>query len=53
MIQLRTVMANLVRLYLIEFVDADDGKDILENSRDCFTTNTGGLDVRLTPRSKI
>jgi cytochrome P450 len=50
MMELRSVTANLIKLFEIDFAEGEDGKEILEKSRDCFTTNVGKLDVRLTPR---
>jgi cytochrome P450 len=50
MMELRSVTANLINLFIIEFAEGEDGKDILGKSRDCFTTNIGKLDVRLKPR---
>lgn len=48
----RSVTANLIKLFEISFAEGEDGKEILEKSRDCFTTNMGKLDVRLKPRYK-
>ncbi|KAF1920436.1 cytochrome P450 [Ampelomyces quisqualis] len=50
MMELRSVTANLMRLFEMEFAAGEDGTEILEKSRDCFTTNVGKLDVKLTPR---
>jgi cytochrome P450 len=52
MMELRSVTANLIRLFEISFAEGEDGKEILEKSRDCFTTNVGKLDIRLKPRYK-
>ncbi|KAH3910676.1 hypothetical protein HBH56_144800 [Parastagonospora nodorum] len=52
MMELRSVTANLIKLFEVEFAEGEDGKEILEKSRDCFTTNVGKLDVRLKPRYK-
>jgi cytochrome P450 len=51
--ELRSVAANLVRLFEIRFADGEDGAEMEERSRDCFTTNVGKLDVRLTPRYNV
>jgi cytochrome P450 len=48
--ELRSVTANLVNLFHVAFAHGEDGKDVLEKSRDCFTTNIGKFDVRLKPR---
>lgn len=53
MMELRSVTANLMRLFEMEFAAGEDGREILEKSRDCFTTNVGKLDVKLTPRYKV
>jgi cytochrome P450 len=53
MLELRSVVANLIRSFEISFADGETGKDILENTRDCFTTNVGKLDVKLKPRYKV
>jgi cytochrome P450 len=52
MLELRSVTANLMRLFEIGFAEGEDGREILEKSRDCFTTNVGKLDVRLRARYK-
>ena len=49
-IEVRTVMANLLRLFVVEFADGEDGKTIETKSHDVFTTNAAKLDVKLTPR---
>ena len=48
--ELRSVTANLIRLFEMSFADGEDGSTIEKGSRDCFTTNVGKLDVTLTPR---
>lgn len=53
MYELRSVTANLIRLFEMSFADGEDGKEIREKSRDCFTTNVGKLDVKLKPRYKV
>jgi len=53
MMELRSVTANLIRLFEMSFAEGEDGREILEKSRDCFTTNVGKLDVRLRLRSKV
>ncbi|KAH7095576.1 cytochrome P450 [Paraphoma chrysanthemicola] len=50
--ELRSVTANLIRLFEIEFAKGEDGGCMDRDSRDCFTTNVGKLDVRLKPRYK-
>lgn len=52
MMELRSVVANMIKLFEISFAEGEDGSTILEKSRDCFTTNVGKLDVRLKPRYK-
>lgn len=49
MMQLRSVTANLVRMFKVEFAEGEDGGAIERETRDCFTTNVGKLDVKLTP----
>jgi cytochrome P450 len=51
MAELRTVVANLVRSFEIEFAAGEDGRTIEDQSQDCFTTNVAKLDVKLTQRS--
>lgn len=53
MMELRSVTANLVRAFEIGFAEGEDGGSVERESRDCFTTNVGKLDVRLTPRYKV
>lgn len=53
MLELRSVTANLIRSFEMSFADGETGKEILEKSRDCFTTNVGKLDVKLKPRYKL
>ncbi|EMD97546.1 hypothetical protein COCC4DRAFT_203974 [Bipolaris maydis ATCC 48331] len=50
MIEMRSVVANLVRSFEITFADGEDGSAIASRSRDCFTMKVGDLDVKLTPR---
>lgn len=52
MMELRSVTANLLRQFDISFAPGEDGTTIEEDSVDCFTTNVGKLDVKLTPRFK-
>ncbi|KAF1929082.1 cytochrome P450 [Didymella exigua CBS 183.55] len=52
MMQLRSVTANLIRTFDISFAEGEDGSAVEKQSRDCFTTNVGKLDVRLEPRYK-
>jgi cytochrome P450 len=52
MMELRSVIANLVRSFEISFADGEDGSTILNKSQDCFTTNVAKLDVRLKSRRK-
>lgn len=51
MMELRSVTANLVRGFEMSFAEGENGREILEKTRDCFTTNVGKLDVRLKPRN--
>jgi cytochrome P450 len=50
MVEMKTVAANLVRLFEISFVGKDRGESVVKGTRDCFTLNVGPLDVKLTPR---
>ncbi|KAF2129891.1 cytochrome P450 [Dothidotthia symphoricarpi CBS 119687] len=50
MAELRSVVANWMRLFEMEFAEGEDGSTIVNESRDCFTTNVGKVDVKLTPR---
>ncbi|KAF2685629.1 cytochrome P450 [Lentithecium fluviatile CBS 122367] len=50
MMEMRTVAANLVRLFDVGFVEGEAGEKVVRETRDCFTLNVGALDVRLTPR---
>ncbi|KZM25023.1 heme binding [Ascochyta rabiei] len=50
LMELRSVTANLVREFEFGFAEGEDGSAVEKNGRDCFTHNTGKLDVRLTPR---
>jgi cytochrome P450 len=52
MLELRSVAANLIRSFELSFADGEDGAEILK-SRDCFSTNMGKLDVKLTPRREV
>ncbi|KAF2444061.1 cytochrome P450 [Karstenula rhodostoma CBS 690.94] len=51
MIEMRVVMANLLRSFEIDFA-GDMGEAVVEKSRDAFTLSVGALDVKLTPRYK-
>ncbi|KAF2278282.1 cytochrome P450 [Westerdykella ornata] len=48
--EMRTVIANLVRTFEMRFADEEDGSSVLKDTVDCFTLNVGKLDVKLTPR---
>ncbi|CAO2656425.1 Nn.00g052280.m01.CDS01 [Neocucurbitaria sp. VM-36] len=52
MMELRSVTANLIRMFEMSFAEGEDGSTIENKSRDCFTTNFGKLDVKLTLRCK-
>ena len=47
--ELRSVTANMVLNFEIEFVDGDTGESVEREARDCFATMAGPLDVRLRP----
>ncbi|KAF2752115.1 cytochrome P450 [Sporormia fimetaria CBS 119925] len=49
MIEMRCVVANIVRRWEVRFAVGEDGSDIDEKTQDCFTVNPGKLDVRLVP----
>lgn len=51
--EMRSVVANLVRRFWIEFAEGEDGGRCVKESRDCFTLNVGKLDVKLTPREGV
>lgn len=46
--EMRSVVANLVHGFEVRFAEGEDGRAIEQGTRDCFTTNVGTLDVRLT-----
>lgn len=50
MMELRSVVANMVRTFDMQFADGEDGSSVLHDTQDCFTLNVGKLDVKLTPR---
>ena len=50
MLEMRSVIANLVRMFDITFAEGEDGWSCEMESRDCFSLNIGNLDVRLTVR---
>ncbi|XP_014551263.1 hypothetical protein COCVIDRAFT_42393 [Bipolaris victoriae FI3] len=50
MIEMRSVVANLVRSFEFAFADGEDGSAVRKKTRDCFTVTVGKLDVKLTPR---
>jgi cytochrome P450 len=50
MMEMRSVTANLIRSFEIDFAEGEDGSTIENRSRDCFTMNVGKLDVKLLPR---
>lgn len=52
-IELRSVTANLIRMFDVSFADGEDGSTMDNKSRDCFTTNVGKLDVKLSARYKV
>lgn len=52
MMEMRSVVANLVRNFVVSFVGNDNGASVVKNTKDCFTLNVGSLDVKLTPRYK-
>ena len=49
-LEMRSLVANLVRSFEITFADGEDGSTIENKSRDCFTMTVGKLDVKLKPR---
>ncbi|KAI8939307.1 hypothetical protein NX059_003097 [Plenodomus lindquistii] len=50
MMELRSVVANLVRQFEVQFAEGEDGYAMDMKTQDCFTTNVGKLDVRLRAR---
>lgn len=48
--EMRSLVANLVRSFEITFAEGEDGSTIENKSQDCFTMTVGKLDVKLTPR---
>ncbi|KAF2851298.1 cytochrome P450 [Plenodomus tracheiphilus IPT5] len=52
MMELRSVVANLVRGFEVDFAEGERGEAIEGRTRDCFTINVGKLDVRLSVRGE-
>jgi hypothetical protein len=50
MMEMRTVTANIVRTFEMQFVDGENGSGLEKGTMDCFTLCVGSLDVKLTPR---
>ena len=50
MMEMRTVTANMVRRFEIQFADGEDGSAMEKETADCFTLCVGTLDVTLTAR---
>ena len=50
MMEMRSVLANLVRNFEFKFAEGEDGGHVVGKTRDCFTINVGKLDVKLIPR---
>lgn len=48
--EMRSVTANLVRMFDIEFAEGETGENIVNKTKDAFTLTVGKLDVRLKPR---
>jgi cytochrome P450 len=52
MTEMRTVAANLFRLFDVSFAEGEDGSTIANKTMDSFSLIVGKLDVKLTPRYK-
>jgi cytochrome P450 len=50
MLEMRTVAANMVRTFDIQFADGEDGSGMEKGTMDCFTLCVGTLDVKLRSR---
>jgi cytochrome P450 len=48
--ELRSVTANLVRLFDMRFAEGENGRSVESETQDCFTLVVGSLDVELTRR---
>ncbi|KAF2122461.1 cytochrome P450 [Lophiotrema nucula] len=52
LMEMRSVVANVVRRFWVEFAAGEDGGACERETKDCFTLNVGKLDVRLTVRGE-
>lgn len=50
--EMRSVVANLVWGFDVDFAEGEDGKRVLKDTIDTFTLSMGALDVRLKPRKE-
>ena len=50
MMEIRSVTANLVRTFDLQFAKGTRGERLESETIDCFTLNTGPLDVQLSVR---
>jgi hypothetical protein len=48
--ELRTVVAKLVTTFDVAFAPGEDGRRLLEETEDCFTSNCADLFLTFTPR---
>lgn len=48
--ELRTVVARLVTRFDISFAEGEDGRRLLEDTRDVFTLDLGELDLMFEER---
>lgn len=53
MMEMRSVTANVIRSFNMQFAEGETGEACEKKSQDCFTLNVGKLDVKLTPRKVV
>lgn len=53
MMEMRSVTANLLRNFEIEFAEGEKGEACENETKDCFTLCVGKLDVRLRARKGL
>lgn len=50
LMELRTVITKLIMAYDVKFADGEDGKPLMEQTKDHFTLGMADLNLSFTPR---
>lgn len=51
--EIRSVTAQVLLNFDVSFAPGEDGTNLVENTKDCFTMELAGLNLCFTPRDSV